>query len=166
MEPIAARSDPPQTERDYRRSWFAWALYDVANSAFYLTIVTGLFPLFYQGQFVRERAAGLETPSAAVERAWKQEAGSNIALAAGVAMLFVAFLGPILGALADQWGGKKRFLALFAGLGCVASVVMGLAGGAHPGWGLACYVAGTIGVARSEERRVGKECRSRWSPYH
>src|SRR2546430_16205897 len=23
-----------------------------------------------------------------------------------------------------------------------------------------------IKVARSEERRVGKECRSRWSPYH
>ena len=23
-----------------------------------------------------------------------------------------------------------------------------------------------MGVARSEERRVGKECRSRWSPYH
>src|SRR5260221_1440440 len=23
-----------------------------------------------------------------------------------------------------------------------------------------------IGVPRSEERRVGKECRSRWSPYH
>ena len=23
-----------------------------------------------------------------------------------------------------------------------------------------------VGVIRSEERRVGKECRSRWSPYH
>ena len=23
-----------------------------------------------------------------------------------------------------------------------------------------------VGTARSEERRVGKECRSRWSPYH
>ena len=23
-----------------------------------------------------------------------------------------------------------------------------------------------LGVQRSEERRVGKECRSRWSPYH
>ena len=23
-----------------------------------------------------------------------------------------------------------------------------------------------FGVLRSEERRVGKECRSRWSPYH
>src|SRR3712207_3563445 len=25
---------------------------------------------------------------------------------------------------------------------------------------------GRIGLVRSEERRVGKECRSRWSPYH
>ena len=23
-----------------------------------------------------------------------------------------------------------------------------------------------LAVSRSEERRVGKECRSRWSPYH
>ena len=23
-----------------------------------------------------------------------------------------------------------------------------------------------MGLARSEERRVGKECRTRWSPYH
>ena len=23
-----------------------------------------------------------------------------------------------------------------------------------------------IAITRSEERRVGKECRSRWSPYH
>ena len=23
-----------------------------------------------------------------------------------------------------------------------------------------------VGILRSEERRVGKECRSRWSPYH
>ena len=25
---------------------------------------------------------------------------------------------------------------------------------------------GDVAVLRSEERRVGKECRSRWSPYH
>ena len=25
---------------------------------------------------------------------------------------------------------------------------------------------GKTAIARSEERRVGKECRSRWSPYH
>jgi len=27
-------------------------------------------------------------------------------------------------------------------------------------------VLGANGAGRSEERRVGKECRSRWSPYH
>ena len=42
-----------------------------------------------------------------------------------------------------------------------------------------CFIPGAIlliasffaffsnqGTVRSEERRVGKECRSRWSPYH
>ena len=30
----------------------------------------------------------------------------------------------------------------------------------------ACLLVNTTPVGRSEERRVGKECRSRWSPYH
>ena len=29
-----------------------------------------------------------------------------------------------------------------------------------------CAAAGVYTTNRSEERRVGKECRSRWSPYH
>ena len=36
-------------------------------------------------------------------------------------------------------------------------------------WALGRYVLLTLVVGkqyRSEERRVGKECRSRWSPYH
>src|SRR5256885_16741257 len=34
-------------------------------------------------------------------------------------------------------------------------------------WLLTFLVMALIGtLARSEERRVGKECRSRWSPYH
>ena len=28
------------------------------------------------------------------------------------------------------------------------------------------YTGTAFGSSRSEERRVGKECRSRWSPYH
>src|SRR2546421_7144399 len=32
--------------------------------------------------------------------------------------------------------------------------------------GLLVSKAGVGGGVRSEERRVGKECRSRWSPYH
>src|SRR2546430_16163651 len=34
------------------------------------------------------------------------------------------------------------------------------------GCGLAEHRCGTAIRRRSEERRVGKECRSRWSPYH
>src|SRR6266487_1153167 len=36
-------------------------------------------------------------------------------------------------------------------------------------WGVGGLICGLLmgwAIARSEERRVGKECRSRWSPYH
>ena len=33
-------------------------------------------------------------------------------------------------------------------------------------YGMADYLGWYINRSRSEERRVGKECRSRWSPYH
>ena len=36
--------------------------------------------------------------------------------------------------------------------------------GVYSDWGTTQDVA--LGTSRSEERRVGKECRSRWSPYH
>src|SRR5258706_5093566 len=37
--------------------------------------------------------------------------------------------------------------------------------GTSSDWPCSCYFAPRP-VLRSEERRVGKECRSRWSPYH
>ena len=38
---------------------------------------------------------------------------------------------------------------------------------AFAGHSLGEYTAlSAYGLTRSEERRVGKECRSRWSPYH
>ena len=37
----------------------------------------------------------------------------------------------------------------------------------HPDWYITDHKQGGLKVnGRSEERRVGKECRSRWSPYH
>src|SRR6202161_946866 len=68
----------------------------------------------------------------------------------------LAFGGLLLGGgrLSDLLGRKRTFIAGLAGF-AVASA----AGGAAPGFGL-------LVAARSEERRVGKECRSRWSPYH
>ena len=59
------------------------------------------------------------------------------------------------------WTNKKdvRDLLLFSLLGMLL---------AQYGYFVAidCSNAATATVLRSEERRVGKECRSRWSPYH
>ena len=72
--------------------------------------------------------------------------------------------------------------SLLAGLGALAMLV-GLVSGFAPAYAhqvTECAVspanpivitAGgsvviSVTITRSEERRVGKECRSRWSPYH
>ena len=40
------------------------------------------------------------------------------------------------------------------------------AGSFCSGWLMAFFYHSRGLICRSEERRVGKECRSRWSPYH
>ena len=53
-------------------------------------------------------------------------------------------------------GILKHYLHL-EWLNCPMTMLGGFSGGGGGGGG---------GGGRSEERRVGKECRSRWSPYH
>ncbi len=85
-----------------RRPVLAWALYDWANSAFATTVMAGFFPVFYSAV-----SGDLSTRDA---QFW-----FNVALFG--ASLLVAVAAPILGAIADRGGGRKRFLALFAMLG-------------------------------------------------
>ena len=49
--------------------------------------------------------------------------------------------------LAILWRDRRRFLAAVLAVAFSAVLI-------------------TVQTGRSEERRVGKECRSRWSPYH
>ena len=61
---------------------------------------------------------------------------------------------------------KIIYLAAAGACGTVAryalsGLVQRVAGSGFP-WG----TVSVNGLGRSEERRVGKECRSRWSPYH
>ena len=44
--------------------------------------------------------------------------------------------------------------------------IYGLSGACMLLFAVLMQAAGTVVGPRSEERRVGKECRSRWSPYH
>src|SRR5256885_7649581 len=51
-----------------------------------------------------------------------------------------------------NWGAQRKIIDVGCGFGANLSVLN--------------QFGNVVGVDRSEERRVGKECRSRWSPYH
>ena len=73
-----------------------------------------------------------------------------------------AYLVVFVGALIDATGLPFPGRLLLAGAGAYAA-----AGNASLGAFIALAALGAmLADQRSEERRVGKECRSRWSPYH
>ena len=74
---------------------------------------------------------------------------------------FVAQSDPELGAAMElELKRQRRNLELIASENIVSPAVMAAMGTVLTNK----YAEGY--PARSEERRVGKECRSRWSPYH
>lgn len=64
-----------------------------------------------------------------------------------IAMLIVAFTAPLLGALADHGGMKKRFLAFFAGMGVISTAILVFVG--RGDWFLASflYIIGMVGFS-------------------
>ena len=88
----------------------AWAMYDWANSAFMVTIVTAVFPIYFSSV----AAADLDPATASF----------RFAVTTTLALSFVAVLAPVLGALADFAGIKKKMLGACVGLGVVATACM------------------------------------------
>jgi UMF1 family MFS transporter len=108
-----------------------WALYDWANSAFALAVLTAFVPVMLGG-------------------AWNDGAPSTVTtfrlgMANGVASLIVVVLAPMLGAMTDQARRRKPWLALFTILGVVATAL--LAGAGPGGWQLAmlCFILASVG---------------------
>ena len=89
-------------ERLHRKIINAWCMYDWANSAFATTIMAALLPPY----FSQVAAAGLS----------ETRATSIWAYSVAAAMLVVAIMGPMLGAVADYTAGKKRFMRGFLAL--------------------------------------------------
>ena len=68
----------------------------------------------------------------------------------------------------EQFGEVRTILDGETLLFCGSDVARAL-GYARPGKAIIDHCKGVLKrdtLTRSEERRVGKECRSRWSPYH
>ncbi len=118
-----------------RRARYAWALYDWGNSAFATTVMAGFFPVFFKEYW----ASGL---SATDSTFW-------LGLGNSAASTLMILLAPLIGALADQGGNKKRMLLLFAFLGALmTSLLFLVAAGLWP-LALLLYALGIIGFSGS-----------------
>ncbi len=115
-----------------RKPVLGWALYDWGNSAFATTVMAGFFPAFYS--FL---STDLSTKDS---QFW-----FNMTLAG--ASIAVAISAPILGAVADRGGSRKKFLATFALLGVVMTVSMAWVNAGQWQLGLLFYAIGTIGFS-------------------
>ncbi len=98
-------------EREYKRRINAWVMYDWANSAFATTILAAVLPVYYS------QVAGANLPSEATATAYWS-------LGLSISLLIVAILSPILGTVSDVMRGKKKLLAVFAGVGILATASM------------------------------------------
>jgi UMF1 family MFS transporter len=118
-----------------RRDLRAWAMYDWANSAVQTTIIAAIFPIYFQ----KVAAAGMPGPVATSRFAW----------ATTIAILVVAVVAPVLGAVADYAPVKKRLLAMFLGIGAAATGAMFFITRGDWQLALVLFVVSNVGVAGS-----------------
>jgi UMF1 family MFS transporter len=136
-------------EKAYRRGWWAWALYDVGNSAFWLVIAAAVFPVYYQELYVQSQTKPGQVLTVEAEQELKTKGGSKLGYTAAIAMVIVAVLGPVLGAISDRTAAKKKLLGFFAGLGVIATGLMLFIGRGDVLLASILYLLGTVGVAGS-----------------
>jgi len=109
----------------------AWAIYDWANSAFMATVLQ-VFPIF----FVRTAAADIAP----------EIARARFAFFTSAAVILVGLIGPLLGAVADQKGNKKGFLAAFLAVGILSVAAMALIQRGDAMLAAILFIVGNIGV--------------------
>ena len=109
-------------------------MYDWANSAFATTVMAAFFPPFYRFMAMEAGASG-------------NEATAYWGYTTSCALFVIALIGPLLGIVSDQVGGRKRFIAAFAGLGILSCALFVLLGDDSYLLGSALFVLANIGFA-------------------
>jgi MFS transporter, UMF1 family len=110
-------------------------MYDWANSAFQTTIIAAIFPIYFQ----KVAAAGMPGALATSRFAW----------ATTLAILIVAIIAPVLGAIADYAAAKKRLLGVFLAIGAAATGAMYFITRGDWMLALVLFVVANVGVAGS-----------------
>ncbi len=99
-----------QTKRKLKPGALSWALYDWANSAFTLCIITAFFPVFFTKYYSIGQAPA--------------EVTFRFGLIVSISSLLVFIAAPFLGALAQSGSGRKRFLAKLVFLGSATTAAL------------------------------------------
>jgi UMF1 family MFS transporter len=94
-----------------RKEIFGWGMYDFANSAFATTISSVVFNVYFTQVVVGESGADIFGHKIPASSLW----GYTVSLS----VILVIFTSPILGAIADFSGTKKKFLFLYCYLACL-----------------------------------------------
>jgi len=87
----------------------SWMMYDWANSAYSIIITTAVFPIFYKSV----------ATNAGVDNA---DSTAYLGYAVAAATFILAMIGPILGAIADYDGLKKKFFFFFFAIGSLSTL--------------------------------------------
>ena len=111
-------------------------MYDWANSAFATTVMAAVLPVYYS------QVAGVDLPGNTATVYWGYTTAG--------ALLITALLAPIMGAIADYSGTKKKLLMTFAALGIFATALLYFV--TTGDWLMASlfFILGNIGFATSE----------------
>ncbi len=111
-----------------RKERWAWYLYDFGNSAYAAVVLLAVYSAYFKQQVV----GGAEG-----SRMW--------GLSIGIAMLVVALLSPVLGALADFSATKKRILFVFTAMACLFTSLLFLVEAGDIFTGMLFFILAEIG---------------------
>jgi UMF1 family MFS transporter len=113
--------------RWFNREVFGWAMFDFANQAFTLVILTTMFHVY----FVTHIVPGDESRG---RQLW--------ALSGIIALLFVIAVSPVIGALADFSGAKKRLLFTTYVASVILTAALGLVAPGQITAGMTLFIVG------------------------
>jgi UMF1 family MFS transporter len=111
-----------------------WIAYDWANSVF-MTSVIQVFQIYFKN------ASGVDLSEA--------DSSARFYMATTAAALVVAFIGPLVGALADFSATRKRLMGIFIAIGVVSTLGVAVVRPESWMWGLLWYSIGNVAVAVS-----------------
>jgi UMF1 family MFS transporter len=118
-----------------RRAVWSWAFIDWANSAFAIVVMTAFFPALFKDYW--SDAPGMTSGRSTAYLGYANTLSSAL----------IAVLAPILGSIADQGNGKKKFLVAFTLLGVVATALLPLVARGDWAAAAALYAVAALGFS-------------------